>query len=162
MIDDQTVHHHEHDDCRSQVVEVGAQTETAQSKHRDDDPSVAASAELRDEVEASVVCQDVHNCHCCQQIHHNAGQLGNVCGEYILPDELVYCPDAIVLVSKKLLEPCVVKRLDVVGTNADIQNPAPYTAEERHGGFVDAGNVFGTDEQVSEQHQGNNSNSHGR
>ena len=57
-------------------------------------------------------------------------------------------------------EHAVMKRFDVVRTYAYIQNPSPHAAEERNGGFVDAGNVLCADEQIAEQHQRDNSNSH--
>ena len=162
VIDHELVHHHQHHDCRSQVVQVGGESETAESEHRDDYPSATASAKFRDEVEASVVGQNIHNRHRRQQIHHHAGQLGDVAGKDFLPDELVDRLDAIVLTAKEFAEYAVVKCFDIVGAYADVEHPSPDSAKERHGGFVDAGNVFRADEQIAQQHQGNNSNSHGR
>ena len=83
-------------------------------------------------------------------------------GKDILSDVLVDRLDAEVLVAEELLESGVVKRFDIVGAYADVEHPTPDPAEERHGGLVDAGNVFGADEQIAEQHQSDNSNSHGR
>ena len=52
------------------------------------------------------------------------------------------------------------ERLDVIRSHADVQDPPPYAAEEGDGGFVDACDVFGADEHIAEQHQGNDSNGH--
>ena len=81
-------------------------------------------------------------------------------GKDFLADELVDCSDAIVLIAKEFLETCVMKRFDILGTHADVEHPTPHSAEEGNGGFVDAGNVLSTDEQIAEQHQGKNSYSH--
>jgi hypothetical protein len=160
VIDHKAVHCHQHDDGRGQVVEVGAQQEAAKGKHPNRYPSFAGAANLRDEIEASVVGQDFHNRHRRKQIHHDTGKLDDVVSEDILADILVYGLDAIVLTAKEFLEASIVKRFDVVGAYANIENPSPYTAKEGDGGLVDSGDVLRANEQVANQHQDDNSNGH--
>lgn len=160
MVYNQTVHYREHYDGSGQVVEVGTEQETAQGEHPDGAPCPFRAAEFRHEVEASVVCQHVCDGHCCEQIHGDARELCHVACEDVLAYKLVDGFDAVVLAGKEFLESGIVECLNVVRSYADIQHPSPHAAEDGYGGFVDAGDVFGADEQVAEQHQADNGYGH--
>ena len=162
MIHNKLVHDHKHHDGSGQVVEVGTQQEAAQGEQPDGCPRASGAAEVRHEVEAAVVPQHLHNCHSREQVHDDARQLGDVAGKDILPYVLIDSLDAIVLTAKEFLEAGIMERLDVIGAYADVEHPSPNAAEDGDGGFVDAGDVLRADEQVAEQHQGDNRDGHSR
>ena len=84
------MHYCEHHDSSREVVKVGGQQESDNSNNPQETSRRPCLKKLRNKVEAAVVVQYLHYCHCCQQEKHYFTTITNIFKEDIIRNEKFY------------------------------------------------------------------------